>query len=288
MHYQFKLNLVFFNSVKKQLIILCLLQLFVLLAFAQDKPIPYGNNPAAGKYYDIRGFKMYCEVYGKGEPLLMIHGNGGDISAFTKNIPYFSKKYMVIVADSRAQGKSVDGKDSLSFEMMADDFAALLDVMHIKSSYVIGWSDGGINALLLAMRHPEKVIKLASTGANLWPDSTALIPSYWKGERDDYNANKNKTFTTAKEKNDWKIFMLDWLQPNVPLSALKQIKCPSLIISGDHDLIVLQHTVLIYQNIPQAYLWILPNSPHHTLQAHADEFNKKVDEFFTQPFHIWN
>ena len=288
MHYQFKFNLVFFNSVKKQLIILCLLQLFVLLAFGQDKPIPYGNNPAAGKYYDIRGFKMYCEVYGKGEPLLMIHGNGGDISAFTKNIPYFSKKYMVIVADSRAQGKSVDGKDSLSFEMMADDFAALLDVMHIKSCYVIGWSDGGINALLLAMRHPDKVIKLASTGANLWPDSTALIPSYWKGERDDYNANKNKTFTTEKEKNDWKIFMLDWLQPNVPLSALKQIKCPSLIISGDHDLIVLQHTVLIYQNIPEAYLWILPNSPHHTLQAHADEFNKKVDDFFTQPFHIWN
>jgi pimeloyl-ACP methyl ester carboxylesterase len=82
--------------------------------------------------------------------------------------------------------------------------------------------------------------------------------------------------------------MLDWLQPNVPLSALKQINCPSLIISGDHDLIVLQHTVLIYQNIPHAYLWILPDSPHHTLKAHADEFNKKVDEFFTKPFHNWN
>ena len=273
---------------KKHLIILFALQLVVLLALGQEKPIPYGNNPAVGRYYDIRGFKMYCEVYGTGEPLLMIHGNGGDISAFTKNIPYFSKKYMVIVADSRAQGKSVDGRDSLSFEMMADDFAALLDAMHVKSSYVIGWSDGGINALLLAMRHPEKVVRLASTGANLWPDSTALIPSEWKGERDYYDANKNKTFTTAKEKNDWKIFMLDWLQPNVPLSALKQINCPSLIISGDHDLIVLQHTVLIYQNIPHAYLWILPDSPHHTLKAHADEFNKKVDEFFTKPFHNWN
>jgi len=288
LHYQFKLNLVFFSTVKKHLITLCLLQLFVLLACGQDKPIPYGNNPAAGKYYDIRGFKMYCEVYGTGKPLLMIHGNGGEISNFAKNIPYFSKKYMVILADSRAQGKSVDSKDSLSFEMMADDFAALLDAMHIKSSYVIGWSDGGINALLLAMRHPEKVIKLASTGANLWPDSTALIPSEWKGERDYYNANKNKTFTTLKEKNDWKLFMLDWLQPNVPLSALKQVNCPALIIGGDHDLIVLQHTVLIYQHIPQAYLWILPNSPHGTLLAYTDEFDKKVDAFFTQPFHSWN
>jgi len=273
---------------KKQLILFFLLQLSAMLAFSQAKTISYGNNPAAGKYYYIRGFKMYCEVYGTGKPLLMIHGNGGDITAFTKNIPYFAKKYMVIVADSRAQGKSTDGRDSLSFEMMADDFAALLDAMHLKSSYVIGWSDGGINALLLAMRHPDKVIKLASTGANLWPDSTALIPSAWKDEHNYFEANKNKTWTTAKEKNDWKIFMLDWLQPNVPLSALKQIQCPALIIGGDHDLVVLQHTVLIYQNIPKAYLWIVPNSPHGTLQAHADEFNKKVDDFFTQPFHSWN
>ena len=273
---------------KRLLLILCILQLFVQLAFSQTKAIPYGNNPAAGKYYAIRGFKMYCEVYGTGKPLLMIHGNGGDISAFAQNIPYFSKKYMVIVPDMRAQGKSTDDKDSLSFEMMADDLSALLGAMHIDSSYVIGWSDGGINALLLAMRHPDKVIKLASTGANLWPDSTAINPRDWIGERDDYNASKNKVFKTAKEKNDQKIFLLDWFQPNIPLLALRKIKCPALIIGGDHDVIVLQHTVLIYQNIPHAYLWIVPNSPHSTLQAHADEFNKKVDDFFTKPFHIWN
>lgn len=133
---------------------------------------------------------MYCEVYGEGKPLLMIHGNGGSIGAFKKNIPYFSKKYKVIVVDSRAHGKSTDAKDSLSFEMMADDFNALLDAMHIKKTYVIGWSDGGINALLLAMRHPDKVIKLASTGANLWPDSTALIPSLWKDMEKQYNEQK--------------------------------------------------------------------------------------------------
>lgn len=273
---------------KRPLFLLCMLQLFVCLAFSQTKSIPYGNNRAAGKYYNIRGFKMYCEVYGKGKPLLMIHGNGGDISAFDKNIPYFSKKYMVIVPDSRAQGKSTDARDSLSFEMMADDFAALLDKMHIHSAYVIGWSDGGINALLLAMRHPDKVIKLASTGANLWPDSTAINPADWKDELKDYNASKHKWYVTAKEKNDHKIFLLDWEQPNIPLLALRKIKCPSLIISGDHDVIVLQHTVAIYQNIPHAYLWILPNSPHGTLQVHADEFNKEVDNFFTQSFHIWN
>ena len=71
--------------------------------------------------------------------------------------------------DGRAHGKSTDEGDSLSFELMADDFAALLDTLHVDSAYVLGWSDGGINAIVLAMRHPGKVIKLVSTGANHGP-----------------------------------------------------------------------------------------------------------------------
>ena len=74
----------------------------------------YGNNPLSGKFYNIRGIKIYCEVYGSGKPVLMIHGNGGSIKNFENNIAYFSKKYRVIVADSRAQGKSKDRGDSLS------------------------------------------------------------------------------------------------------------------------------------------------------------------------------
>ncbi|MFM9709821.1 alpha/beta fold hydrolase, partial [Streptomyces galilaeus] len=66
--------------------------------------------------------------------------------------------------------------DSLTFEQIADDFSALLDSLHIDSSYVIGWSDGGIVGLLLAMRHPQKVKKMALSGPNLWPDTTGLIP----------------------------------------------------------------------------------------------------------------
>src|ERR1700761_4335393 len=162
----------------KALLSLIFIILFGQFTFAQQT-IKYGDNPAAGKYYDVRGIKMYAEIYGTGKPLLLIHGNGGSISAFSQTIPYFSKKYQVIAVDSRAHGKTIDTKDSLSFEMMADDFAALLDKMHIDSAYVIGWSDGGINAILMAMRHPEKVIKFAATGANLTPDSLGIIPKEW-------------------------------------------------------------------------------------------------------------
>ena len=253
---------------------------FIFLSAVAQQKIDYGNNSVAGRYYNIRGIKMYCEIYGKGKPLLLIHGNGGSMKSFENNIPFFSKKYKVIALDSRAQGKTIDTKDSLSFEMMADDEAALLDELHIDSVYVLGWSDGGINALLLAMRHPGKVIKLASTGANLWPDSTALIPSVWLDAKHVVDTIHTKNFT-ATQKNDWKIFLLDCFQPNITLQQLQSIKCPALIIGGDHDVVRVEHTVLIAQNIPNAYLWILPHSGHGTLVEHRDEFDKKVDDFFS-------
>jgi pimeloyl-ACP methyl ester carboxylesterase len=269
----------------KQLIIIPLLIIAVYLFFYSGSAIPYGNNNAAGKYYNIRGFKMYCEVYGTGKPLLMIHGNGGSICAFKNNIPYFSQKYKVIIADSRAQGKSEDRNDSLTFEMMADDEAALLDSLHIKSAYVLGWSDGGITALLMAIRHPEKVIKLVASGANLRSDTSATDPGLWKKQRNIYNSSKNKVLKNDQEKNNWKIFLLDFLQPNIPLTEVQRISCPAFIIGGDHDLIPVAHIKQIYQNIPHAQLWIVPHSGHATLIEHKDEFNKRVDDFFRSPYH---
>jgi pimeloyl-ACP methyl ester carboxylesterase len=256
------------------------------MANAQEKPISYGDNPAVGHYYPIRGIKMYCEIYGSGKPLLLIHGNGGSIKSFQKNIPYFAARYQVIVADSRAQGKSVDDGNALTFEMMADDEAALLDALHVQSAYVIGWSDGGINALLLAMRHPEKVIKLAATGANLWPDASAYAPGLWQKEKKHYDADQNKPRKTEKERNDWKLFLLDWKEPHIALADLHSIQCPSLIICGDHDAISIEHTVKIFENIPQAELWVVPNSGHATLIEHADDFNRLVNDFFSKPIQL--
>lgn len=276
------------NKTLKLLLVFIIAIITFAIAPGQTKAedtVPYGNNPHSGRYYDIRGFRMYVEEYGKGKPLLLIHGNGGSIEAFKKNILYFSKDYRVIAADSRAQGKSIDKEDSLSFEMMADDEAALLDKMHIDSAYVLGWSDGGIITLELAIRHPHKVIRMAATGADICPDSTArgVVSSFWEGEKKYYDENKNKTFTKPEEKNDWKIRMLDWRQPNIPLTYLQSISCPALIICGDHDLIRIEHTVQIFQNIPHAYLWVLPNSGHGTLQEHTDDFNRQVDDFFKAP-----
>ncbi|WP_333599905.1 alpha/beta fold hydrolase [Flavobacterium sp.] len=250
----------------------------------QTKTTTYGKDAKTGKYCDIRGFKMYYEVYGSGEPVLFIHGNGGSINNFVKQIPVFSKKYQVIIADSRAQGKSLDPADSLSYEMMADDYAELLTKIGVPSANVVGWSDGGINGLLLAIRHPEKVKKLIVTGANLTPDTTAVEPDIQEWAAKIFTKMKEQKAITPEEKKDYKLFRLLVEQPNIPLADLHKIKAATLVIGGDHDVIRPEHTLAIFQNIENAYLWILPNSGHSTLVVYADEFNKKVDDFLQEPY----
>lgn len=284
---------------KKLLLLFIALSAIVLISYSQDdfaklqaefekmtsdpKNI-YGKNKAIGKYYNIRGFKMYVEVYGQGKPLLFIHGNGGSINNFTKQIPYFSKKYKVIIADSRAQGKSIDPADSISYEMMADDYAALLDAMKIDSAYVVGWSDGGINGILMAVRHPEKVKKLAITGANLRPDTTAVPQEVWDMVIPMYTELKAKPDKNEMEKGGYKLLKLLVENPHISLSDLQKIRCPTLVIGGDHDVIKEEHTLEIYKNIPNAYLWILPNSGHSTPIVYANEFNAKIEAFFKKPY----
>ncbi|NWJ50958.1 MAG: alpha/beta hydrolase [Bacteroidetes bacterium] len=284
-----------FNNIILKLILFLFLGVNSFFTFAQNAPQKtsdktevqppqciYGQNQQVGKFYAVRGINLYCEIYGEGPPLLFIHGNGGSIKSFEKQIPYFASKYKVIIADSRAQGRSADLSDSLSYEMMADDFAELLNQLNIDSANIIGWSDGGINGLLLAIRHPEKVKMLAITGANITPDTTAIFPNDFNGMCNTVNTLKDKTNKTDQEKTDYKLNKLMCEQPNIPLSDLQKIAIPTLVIAGDHDLIRLNHTLLIHQNIKNAFLWILPNSGHATLKQYPEEFNQKVDAFLSK------
>lgn len=279
---------------KNSFILFSILVLLVpSLIFSQQKKdtslIDYGNNAKVGKYITTRGIKIYYETYGQGEPLLMIHGNGGSIAAFKYQIGFFQKHYKVIVADSRAQGKTIDHGEILNYQMMAEDMNALLDSLHITSTNVIGWSDGGINGLLLAIHHPEKVKKLVTSGANLIPDASVLDP-----QGVTFIADAKQELMAAKQdattQNILKLINMMALEPHIPTTDLQKIKCPVFVIGGDADVIKPSHTVQIFENIPRANLWILPFSGHATMQRSKDEFNSKVFDFFQKSFQKakWN
>lgn len=235
-----------------------------------------------GQTFMHDGIKLYYEVYGTGEPLLLVHGNGGRIANFKGEIDYFRKHYQVIAMDSRDQGKSGDSPDAITYEKMTDDLAALLDHLHSPPVYVLGWSDGGIEALLLGIRHPEKVKKIAAMAANLVPDGAypevlamvhTMLGSVPAADRD-----------TAEGKRQIKVTEMLLAEPHIDPGALEAIKAPTLILASDHDLIRDEHTLEIYHHIPNSELCIFPNATHMIPYDDPELFSATVERFFRTPF----
>lgn len=127
--------------------------------------------------------------------------------------------------------------------------------------------------------------KLVITGANLRPDSSAVSPDVLKRVTKTYNMFEKmfsgKEAKTSLDSIVYKYIKLLAEQPNIPVGELQRISAPVLVIGGDHDVIKPAHTLSIFENIPNAYLWVLPNSGHATLVTRANEFNRSVDDFFT-------
>lgn len=257
--------------------------------FAQSGPkvIEYGNNNDAGNFITSNGANQYYEIYGQGTPLVLIHGNGGNIGYMKPQIEFFAKKFKVIVMDCRGRGKSELGNDSLTYTQMTNDIVGILDHLQIDSAYVVGRSDGGIIALLMAIHHPEKVKKMVSFAANLTADTLALYPGFYNEIISDRKLADEMLAKKDSTKN-WKVIQqrnrLMEFQPHISASDLHKIKCPVLVMSTDRDVIRDEHTVYIYKNIVRANLCILNGQNHYVSKNNPDLFNNTVEKFLDEAF----
>jgi pimeloyl-ACP methyl ester carboxylesterase len=246
--------------------------------------IPYGNNIAAGNYVVLNRVRLYYEIYGEGDPLILLHGNGGNIEGMKYQIDYFSKNYRVIAMDCRGRGKSELGKDTLTYSQMTKDVASLLDYLHVDSTFIIGRSDGGIIALLMGIYFPEKVKKIAAFGTNLSPDTTAAYSFIVEQIHRDRKQAEEMILIKDSTKNWLLIKQLNRLmefQPHISADDLKKIKSPVLILSCDRDVIKEEHTLFIYRNIPKANLCIFPGETHWITSENPNLFNSTVAKFFS-------
>ncbi|WP_312286951.1 alpha/beta fold hydrolase [Chryseobacterium gleum] len=231
-----------------------------------------------GKFMDVNGIKLYYEVYGEGEPVLLLHGNGQSISAFMNQKDTFAKKYKVIIVDCRERGKSTyDKTKELTFDIQTEDLKLFLEKLNIKKTKILGWSDGGILALSMAMKYPQMVDKIACSGANIYPEGV---------KDDELKSMKEMLASLIKENKDHKndilidLLNLDLKYPNWKYEDLNKIQCPSLIIAGDKDIIKTEHTVKIAESIPHGQLAIIPNSGHFVPEEKPELFNELVIDFF--------
>ena len=237
----------------------------------------YGADPAAGHTFVHDGVRLYYEVYGTGEPLLLVHGNGGSIADWRAQIDDFRKRYRVIAMDGRSQGRSGDGKAPLTYEQMSDDLAALLEHLRVGPAYVLGWSDGGIEALLLGIRHPSKVKKIASMAANISPADSSLYPEVTALVRSGLDA-------APAGSREHELTRLVLEQPHIDPKSLASITAPTLIMAGDHDVIRDEHTLEIFHRMPGAQLAIFPDATHMLPYDDPARFNAVVERFFRTPF----
>ena len=228
-----------------------------------------------GKYIDVNGVSLYYETYGEGEPLLMIHGNANSMSGFIGNVEELSKHYKVILVDCRGRGASTYKHGTeLTFDLQIDDLTQFLDKLNVQKTHIVGWSDGGILALLMAIKHPERVDKIVSMAANIFPDGCIDLDGM-KAIRDNL-VKENKD-----HKNDLAIdlYNLDINYPNLDYKELNVIKSKTLIMAGDHDEIKNEHTVKIFEAIPGAQLAIVPNEGHYFPSQNPKYFNELVLKF---------
>lgn len=262
---------------KKILLILCLPISFVNL-FAQDSTkVDYGNNSEVGQYYEVNNIKLYYEIYGKGDPLVLLHGSMGSISGHSQRIEHYKNNYQVIAIDSRAHGKSSDNEDSLTYELMSNDIAKLLNHLQVDSTYIWGQSDGGILGLMLAMNYPKLVKRVAAFGANARPDTTAVIEEIVNG----VDQTIKDTTTSARKR---KLFKLLYNHPHISVNELQKIEAPVLLMYGDRDLIRLEHALELFYNIPNSNLFIMPGTTHYGAYEKFSLFIEALDSFFEDPF----
>ncbi|GEN75381.1 alpha/beta fold hydrolase [Chryseobacterium hagamense] len=254
------------------LIILCI----CTPGFAQTHS--FGKNPAAGKVLHLKDADIYYEVYGKGQPLFLLHGNGGSIDAFSKEIPGLSKHFMIVAMDTRGQGKSTDtSTEPLTYRKFADDVKLLSDKLKLKKINILGWSDGGNTALEFAIRYPDRTNRIITSGANVFPAGV--------GENEVESMKKEAAEKRAQQKPESEIRLLQLMidEPKITKQQLNHIKAEVLVVAGENDLILRSHTEYIAKEIPGAKLKIYKGASHGVPIERAEELSKDVIEFIKKP-----
>jgi pimeloyl-ACP methyl ester carboxylesterase len=249
-----------------------------------DPKVPYGANAQASGTFTHDGVSLYYETYGNGAPLLLVHGNGGSIGGLAAQIEFFKQHYTVIAMDSRDQGRSADSDGPLTYEAMTDDLAALINHLKLDSVDVIGWSDGGIEALLLGVRHPGKVKKIVSMAPNLNPTTNAIYKETDELFSSMLASTPDSERNTPAGKRALKVAGMMLKEPNIDPTQLERITAPTLVMAGDHDLVRTEHIVEIFTHLQNAQLAILPNSTHMVPFDDPELFNTTIERFLSTPF----
>jgi pimeloyl-ACP methyl ester carboxylesterase len=247
-------------------------------------PTPVLPKAAASGYAPVNGIKIWYAEFGHGTPVILLHGGLGNSNYWGLLVPALEKHYRVIVMDSRGHGRSTRNDEPYGYDLMASDVIALMDYLKIKKAAVVGWSDGAILGLDIAIHHPERLTKLFAFAANSDPSGVADI-----SKSDVFNAyiaraekEYEKLSATPTQYNAFldQIGKMWATQPNFTKEQLAGIKTPTWIVDADHDeAIKRENTEFMAAQIPGSGLLLMPEVSHFAFLQDPQEFNDEVLHF---------
>ncbi|KQS72501.1 hypothetical protein ASG39_01670 [Rhizobium sp. Leaf371] len=237
--------------------------------FNPPPPLPRADDSG---FAAVNGIRMSYAVYGKGRgsPILLVHGGMGSADVWGFEVPILAKTHEVIVADSRGHGRSTRTDAPFTYHLMAEDYVALLDALKIERTALVGWSDGGIIGLDIALNHPERLTKLFAQAANVSPDGLLPQPRF-SLQQPDGNRDETDYRRLSATPDDFPAFRAAiaklWAtEPRYSEAELKSIRVPTLIALGDHDEAVSRaHSEYIARTIPGARFLLLKDVGHKAL-----------------------
>ncbi len=259
-------------------------------AMAEDRwmsipDAPAMPTPTQTGMADVNGISMYYATYGAGNPVLLIHGGLGHADIWANQVIDLMADHLVIVADSRGHGRSTRNADPYGYDLMTSDYVALLDTLGIAKVDVVGWSDGGIIGIDMAMNYPTRVDQVFAQAANITTDGVdpdvatdAVFGAYIEKMAVDYAA-MSPTPTefepfVAQISNMWAT------EPNWTDAQMATITVPVQVVVGEYDEAILRpHSEHMAAVIPGAELVILPDASHFAMLQAPAEYTAAVRAF---------
>jgi len=246
---------------------------------------PLETLESNGQTAKINGVDIYYEVYGEGDPVILLHSGLSNGDHFMKVIPALAEDYQIIVMDSRGHGRSSFDDTPIPYDLMSSDVLGLLDHLKIPQTDLVGWSDGGIIGLDIALSNPDRLNRVVAYGANFDPTGVRLDV----GSSDRFNAYIARAAqgyqTTSPHPERWDEFLANisnmWAtEPNWTMEQIASITTPFLILDGaEEEAIDLNQTKLMAVLMPNAELVIIPSTGHFAMFEKPEEFDQIVLDY---------
>lgn len=242
-----------------------------------------------GDYAELPGVKTWYEIDGAGDPLVLLHGGLCTNETWGAQRADFAARFRVLLPERRGHGHTPDVDGPLSYQDMADDTIAFIESLVDGPAHLVGWSDGGVIALLVAIARPDLVRKVVAMGANFLPTpQSGAAPEMLDQLTPD--APDLTMFREAYEAVSpdgaahWPVVvgkLVDMFrtEPTIRTENMARISVPTLVLVGDDDLITLEHTIALYRAIPGSELAVVPGTSHALLMEKPGEVNRIILDF---------